>query len=86
MIVSYRLRPPSTYAHRNLVIVASLIRAVNDGADVLNLSVGGPDGWTGGASAVVASRIADTGKIVVMSAGNDVRILCDAPVDFYSPS
>ncbi|KAH6897537.1 peptidase [Coprinopsis sp. MPI-PUGE-AT-0042] len=53
------------------IIIASLIRAVNDGADVLNLSLGGPNGWTTGAGAVVASRIAETGKIVVISAGND---------------
>lgn len=75
-----------TYTDQDSVIVASLIRAVNDGADVLNLSLGGASGWTTGAGAVVASRIAETGKIVVISAGNDVRILCGARMHFYSPS
>jgi len=39
----------------------------------LTLSIGGPDGWTEGTAAVVASRIASQGKIVTIAAGNEVR-------------
>jgi len=40
--------------------------------DILTLSIGGADGWTEGTSAVVASKIAASGKIVTIGAGNDV--------------
>lgn len=39
--------------------------------NILTLSLGGGDGWTEGMSSVVASRIADEGKIVTIAAGND---------------
>jgi subtilisin family serine protease len=48
------------------------VRAVKDGADVINMSLGGADGWSTAAGAVVASRVAEGGKVVVVSAGNDV--------------
>lgn len=35
------------------------------------MSLGGPDGWTEGSASVVSSRIASTGKIVTIAAGND---------------
>ena len=57
-----------------LVIIDSLLKGVADGQDILTLSLGGADGWTASASAVVASRIARNGKIVTIAAGNDVRI------------
>ncbi|PPQ73671.1 hypothetical protein CVT24_007332 [Panaeolus cyanescens] len=53
------------------IIVASLLRGVADGMDILTLSLGGPEGWTEGTSTVVASRIAASGKIVTIAAGND---------------
>ncbi|KAG8791007.1 hypothetical protein FRC12_010397 [Ceratobasidium sp. 428] len=53
------------------IIIAALLRAHNDGCDILTLSLGGAAGWTEGASAVVASGIADAGKIVTIAAGND---------------
>ena len=46
-----------------------------DGQDILTLSLGGPNGWTESSSSVVASRIASSGKIVTIAAGNDVRRL-----------
>lgn len=55
------------------VLVAALIKAANDGMDILTLSLGGADGWTEGTSTVVASKIAASGKIVTIAAGNDVR-------------
>lgn len=51
----------------------ALLRGVKDGQDILTLSIGGPDGWTEGTAAVVASRIASQGKIVTIAAGNEVR-------------
>ncbi|KAJ2929699.1 hypothetical protein H1R20_g7387, partial [Candolleomyces eurysporus] len=53
------------------VIIESLLKGVADGQDILTLSLGGADGWTASASAVVASRIARNGKVVTIAAGND---------------
>ncbi|EJD50690.1 subtilisin-like protein [Auricularia subglabra TFB-10046 SS5] len=53
------------------VIVESLIRAYNDGNDVITLSLGGTDGWTESVSSVVASRIAEQGRVVTIAAGNE---------------
>lgn len=57
------------------VIIDALLRANQDGQDIVTLSLGGADGWTASASSVVASRIARNGKIVTIAAGNDVRLL-----------
>ncbi|KAL0956650.1 hypothetical protein HGRIS_002782 [Hohenbuehelia grisea] len=53
------------------VIVDALLRGVADGVDILTMSLGGADGWTESSSSVVSSRIAATGKIVTIAAGND---------------
>ncbi|KAG9220554.1 hypothetical protein CCMSSC00406_0004010 [Pleurotus cornucopiae] len=53
------------------VLVDALLRGFNEGQDILTLSLGGADGWTESVSAVVASRIAATGKVVTIAAGND---------------
>ncbi|PFH53699.1 hypothetical protein AMATHDRAFT_187018 [Amanita thiersii Skay4041] len=53
------------------ILVDALLRGVQDGQDILTLSLGGADGWTESSSAVVASRIAATGKVVTIAAGND---------------
>ncbi|CAE6539208.1 unnamed protein product [Rhizoctonia solani] len=53
------------------ILIDSLLRAYKDGNDIITLSLGGPDGWTEAVSGVVASRIADQGKIVTIAAGND---------------
>lgn len=53
-----------------IVIIDALLRGYNDGNDILNLSLGGPDGWTESSSSVIASRIAGLGTVVVMAAGN----------------
>ncbi|KAF8893560.1 subtilisin-like protease [Infundibulicybe gibba] len=53
------------------VIVDALLRGVHDGQDIMTLSLGGADGWTESSSSVVASRIAATGKIITIAAGND---------------
>ena len=54
------------------VIIEALLRGVDDGQDILTLSIGGSDGWTESSGAVVADRIAASGKIVTIAAGNDV--------------
>lgn len=63
------------------VLVDALIRGFEDGQDILTLSLGGTDGWTEGTTSVLTSRIAQTGKIVTIAAGNDVRcfLLCLNP-------
>ncbi|OCH84198.1 subtilisin-like protease [Obba rivulosa] len=53
------------------VIVDALLRGVSDGNDILTMSLGGSSGWTEDTSSVVSSRIAATGKIVTIAAGND---------------
>ncbi|CAE7226894.1 unnamed protein product [Rhizoctonia solani] len=53
------------------ILIDSLLRAYQDGNDIITLSLGGPDGWTEVVSGVVASRIADQGKVVTIAAGND---------------
>jgi subtilisin family serine protease len=53
------------------IIIDALIRAYSDDVDVITLSLGGTDGWTESASSVVASRIANRGKIVTIAAGNE---------------
>ena len=41
--------------------------------DILTLSLGGADGWTEGTASVVASRIAETGVVVTIAAGNGMH-------------
>ncbi|KAG9127745.1 hypothetical protein FRC07_010197 [Ceratobasidium sp. 392] len=53
------------------ILIDSLLRAYKDGNDVITLSLGGADGWTEAVSGVVASKIADAGRIVTIAAGND---------------
>ncbi|KAH6897535.1 peptidase S8/S53 domain-containing protein [Coprinopsis sp. MPI-PUGE-AT-0042] len=55
-----------------VIIIAAFVKAANDGADVINLSLGRSDGWSSSATAVVASRIADSGKA---AAGNESLVL-----------
>ncbi|KAH7103016.1 subtilisin-like protein [Auriculariales sp. MPI-PUGE-AT-0066] len=52
------------------VIVEALLRAYDEGNDVITLSLGGLDGWTVGADSVIASRIAEAGRVVTIAAGN----------------
>ncbi|KAF9526569.1 peptidase [Crepidotus variabilis] len=53
------------------ILIEALLRANDDGNDILSLSLGGADGWTEGKTSTVASRIADSGKVVVIASGND---------------
>ncbi|KAK2590907.1 hypothetical protein QQS21_011405 [Conoideocrella luteorostrata] len=53
------------------ILIAAMNRAYADGANIITLSIGGPNGWTQNAWAVAASRIVDKGVIVTISAGNE---------------
>ncbi|KAJ7723517.1 subtilisin-like protease [Mycena metata] len=53
------------------IIVDGLIMGVQAGMDILTMSLGGSDGWTEGTGTVVSSRIAASGKVVTIAAGND---------------
>ncbi|KIY47274.1 pyrolysin [Fistulina hepatica ATCC 64428] len=53
------------------IIIEALLTGFNDGLDIMSLSLGGVEGWSEGAASVVASRIAETGVILTISAGND---------------
>ncbi|KAG8411952.1 hypothetical protein J3459_016143 [Metarhizium acridum] len=53
------------------VIIAAINRAYLDGADIITMSIGSPNGWKQNAWAVTASRIVAKGVIVTVSAGNE---------------
>jgi len=69
-VIEYR--PSSTSNPFSAVIIKALLQGVKDGNDILTLSLGGPGGWTESTASVVASRIAASGKIVTIAAGNEV--------------
>lgn len=52
------------------IVIQAMIRAYQDGVDIINLSLGELSGWTEGTLSVVASRLSSRGLIVVSSAGN----------------
>lgn len=54
----------------NSIVIAALLRAFDDGMDVITVSIGAPSGWTDNALAVVANRIAAEGVVVTFAAGN----------------
>ncbi|KAF7317797.1 Minor extracellular protease vpr [Mycena kentingensis (nom. inval.)] len=53
------------------IIVDAMLRAAADGNDIITLSLGGSDGWSESFSSTVASRLANSGKIVTIAAGNE---------------
>ncbi|QRV93658.1 minor extracellular protease vpr protein [Ceratobasidium sp. AG-Ba] len=53
------------------VLLDALTRAYNDGNHIITLSLGEVDGWSEGVTSVLASEIADKGRIVTIAAGND---------------
>ena len=69
-ILAYRIFGCKGTVTDNLIIKA-LLRSIDDQADIATLSLGSVDGWTSSSAAVVASRIASTGKVVTIAAGND---------------
>ncbi|KAI5843899.1 subtilase [Morchella snyderi] len=51
-------------------LILAFVTAYEDGADVINASIGGPGGWPEDAWAAASSRIADQGVFISISAGN----------------
>ena len=52
------------------IIVAALERALADGMNIVNLSLGSPRGWPQSPDAMAATRLANLGVVVVASIGN----------------
>ncbi|KAK4051433.1 hypothetical protein OIV83_002917 [Microbotryomycetes sp. JL201] len=52
-------------------IIAAISQAVADGADIINLSLGGPSGWAGSPTSVAVDNAVAKGKAVFVAAGND---------------
>ncbi|KAK4057162.1 hypothetical protein OIO90_001657 [Microbotryomycetes sp. JL221] len=52
-------------------IIAAISQAVTDGAHIINLSLGGPSGWSGSPLAIAVDNAVAKGKAVFVSAGND---------------
>jgi hypothetical protein len=52
------------------IIIDALLRAHKDGNDVITMSLGYTAPWTSSVLSVVASRIADQGRIVIAAVGN----------------
>ncbi|OAA38323.1 subtilisin-like protease [Metarhizium rileyi] len=53
------------------IVIAALNRAYADKANIITLSIGGPNGWKQNAWAVAASRIVARGVVITASAGNN---------------
>ncbi|KAH7097947.1 subtilisin-like protein [Auriculariales sp. MPI-PUGE-AT-0066] len=56
------------------ILVDALTAAYNDEADVINMSLGSDSGWSETTISVVASRVADAGRVVSIAAGNSGEI------------
>ncbi|KAF9132977.1 hypothetical protein BGW39_010870, partial [Mortierella sp. 14UC] len=55
----------------NDLIMKALLRAVRDGMQIINLSLGGPGGWRQDREARLADELAKNGTIIVASMGNE---------------
>ncbi|KAF5497791.1 Subtilisin DY [Colletotrichum siamense] len=54
------------------VLMAGVIKAFEDGSDIITGSIGGPSGWAGEAFALTVARIVDAGVPCTFAAGNEV--------------
>ncbi|EJD37947.1 subtilisin-like protein [Auricularia subglabra TFB-10046 SS5] len=52
------------------VIIDGMLRAYEDGMDIISLSLGGNTGWSDDPTSLVASRIANLGVVMSIAAGN----------------
>lgn len=73
----------SLYAYRvfscsgattNDIVMQAMMRAYNDGVDIINLSFGEASAWSEDAISVLAQRINGAGTVVVASAGNGGQV------------
>jgi len=53
------------------IIMNAMIKAYEDGCDIVTLSLGGPAGWAYDILSEVGTRIAKQGRVVTIAAGND---------------
>ncbi|EJD37069.1 subtilisin-like protein [Auricularia subglabra TFB-10046 SS5] len=53
------------------VLIEAMLRAYDEGMDVISMSLGGSSNWSDEPISVVASRIASLGRVVTVSSGND---------------
>ncbi|KAF8465937.1 peptidase S8/S53 domain-containing protein [Kalaharituber pfeilii] len=51
-------------------LIAAFLKAFEDGADIINASIGGPEGWSDGPWAVAADRLVKQGVFIAIAAGN----------------
>ncbi|KAK1979535.1 subtilase [Colletotrichum cereale] len=56
------------------LFIAALLRAYEDGSNIISASVSGASGWTNHPVAIVTSRIVQAGIPCILSAGNDGRM------------
>ncbi|KZW03532.1 pyrolysin [Exidia glandulosa HHB12029] len=69
----YAYRIFSCYGNRvtdDSIIVDAMLRAYDDGMDVINMSLGAETGWSSFVTADVANKLVARGMIVVAAAGN----------------
>lgn len=65
---------------QNDIVMQAMIRAYKEGADVINMSLGNANGWSGTAESVLATRLADLGVVMSLANGNDgLEGLCASP-------
>ena len=80
----YAYRVYSCYGYTDSVILyEAMARAYDDGADVISLSIGEIGPWSSTEFSVIASRLAERGKVLTISVGNDGR---SGPMMVNSPA
>ncbi|KAJ4417379.1 hypothetical protein N0V85_001888 [Neurospora sp. IMI 360204] len=70
-LYSYKVFSNDSQVADEDIIIDAFLQAYKDGADIITSSIGGEGGWSGGAWATIASRLADRGVLVTISAGNE---------------
>ncbi|KAL7276750.1 hypothetical protein RUND412_000248 [Rhizina undulata] len=70
-LLAYRVFGCNSQYTGDDALIKAFSTAYEDGADVINASVGGPGGFPEDAWAAMASRIADKGVFITISAGNN---------------
>jgi subtilisin len=74
---SYRVFGKNKHGASNFAIAKAIDRAVADGCDLINMSLGGPDSDIATQEAIADARA--RGAVVIAAAGNDFRSPCSFP-------
>jgi len=69
-IYAYRVFSCSGYTDL-VILYQAMSRAYDDGADIISLSLGASGPWSSTEFSVIASRLAERGKVLTIAAGND---------------